>query len=154
MVCPTKSGKIVESRLQVRITLRSPLVFMRSIFFISLGLTYGPFFRLRGIFYPPVTRFAFYRFLLRRRMMYWSVRLLRRVFLPRVGLPQGVFGLAIPIGERPSPPPCGCEAGSIAVPRTDGRQPSQRLRPALPSLMLPCSVLPTCPTVARQSWRT
>src|SRR5690606_35275908 len=49
---------MVELRLQVRITLRSPLAFMRSIFFINLGSTYGPFLRLRDISYPPVFRLA------------------------------------------------------------------------------------------------
>ena len=38
----------------------------------------------------------------------------------------------------------------MATPRTVGRLPFHRLRPALPSLMLPCSELPTSPTVARQ----
>src|SRR5215469_3256679 len=38
----------------------------------------------------------------------------------------------------------------MATPRTCGRRPFHRLRPALPSLMLPCSELPTSPTVARQ----
>ena len=36
----------------------------------------------------------------------------------------------------------------MAEPRTEGRIPSQRVRPALPSLMLLQSGLPTCPTVA------
>jgi hypothetical protein len=34
-----------------------------------------------------------------------SVALLRRVFLPRVGLPQGLLGDGIPMGVLPSPPP-------------------------------------------------
>ena len=29
------------------------------------------------------------------------------VLLPRAGFPQGVFGPLRPIGDRPSPPPCG-----------------------------------------------
>ena len=32
---------------------------------------------------------------------------LLRVLAPRVGLPQGVTGPELPIGARPSPPPCG-----------------------------------------------
>src|SRR5215207_4613615 len=38
----------------------------------------------------------------------------------------------------------------MATPRTVGRLPFQRMRPALPQLMLDCSALPTSPTVARQ----
>ena len=56
--------------------------------------------------------------------MYLFVRLLCRVFLPRVGLPQGLFGPGIPIGERPSPPPCGwSRVVSLQNPRNEGRQP-------------------------------
>src|SRR5699024_2806224 len=51
---------------------------------------------------------------------------------------------------RPSPPPCGWSIGFITTPRTDGRLPFQRMRPALPQLMFDCSALPTSPTVARQ----
>jgi hypothetical protein len=29
------------------------------------------------------------------------------VLIPKAGLPQGVTGLARPIGDRPSPPPWG-----------------------------------------------
>ena len=42
----------------------------------------------------------------------------------------------------------------MATPRTLGRLPFQRLRPALPQLMLDCSALPTSPTVARQRTST
>ena len=45
------------------------------------------------------------RFFPRRRTIHLSVALLRRVFLPRVGLPQGLLGDGIPIGVLPSPPP-------------------------------------------------
>ena len=41
--------------------------------------------------------------------------------------------------------------GFIAVPRTCGRQPSQRLRPALPSTMFMWSALPIAPIVARHA---
>src|SRR6185312_3459879 len=50
----------------------------------------------------------------------------------------------------PSPPPCGWSTGFIATPRTVGRLPFQRIRPALPQLMLDCSALPTSPTAGRQ----
>ena len=36
-----------------------------------------------------------------------SLVLLPLVFLPRAGLPQGVTGDFLPIGDLPSPPPCG-----------------------------------------------
>ena len=60
-----------------------------------------------------------------------AVRLFRRVFLPIVIWPQGVVG-GRPEVERASPPPCGWSTGFIAIPRTDGRLPMWRLRPALP----------------------
>ena len=44
--------------------------------------------------------------------------------------------------------------GFMTVPRTEGRMPFQRLRPALPILMLACSALPTSPMVARQVMST
>src|SRR5205807_3824813 len=74
---------------------------------------------------------------------------LRRVRLPSVGTPQGVTG-CLPPFDFPSPPPCGWSTGFIAEPRTDGRLPCQRLRPALPPEMFSWSTLPTWPTVARQ----
>ena len=54
----------------------------------------------------------------------------------------------------PSPPPCGWSTGFIATPRTVGRTPFQRIRPALPQLMFDCSALPTSPMVARQRTST
>src|SRR5436305_1438663 len=74
---------------------------------------------------------------------------LRRVRLPRVGTPQGVTGWRPPF-DFPSPPPCGWSTGFIAEPRTVGRLPCQRLRPALPPVMFSWSTLPTWPIVARQ----
>src|SRR5262249_41784681 len=71
-----------------------------------------------------------------------------RVRLPSVGTPHGVTGWRPPF-DLPSPPPCGWSTGFIAEPRTVGRLPSQRLRPALPPVMLPWSTLPTWPIVAR-----
>src|ERR1700739_4294419 len=86
-------------------------------------------------------------------MMYLSVALFLRVFLPLVGLPHGVTGWRPP-EVLPSPPPCGWSTGFIATPRTMGRLPFQRMRPALPQLMLACSALPTSPTVARHRTST
>src|SRR5207244_3605487 len=72
----------------------------------------------------------------------------RRVRLPSVGTPQGVTGWRPPF-DLPSPPPCGWSTGFIAEPRTVGRFPFQRLRPALPPVMFSWSTLPTWPIVAR-----
>src|SRR5690606_8155904 len=70
---------------------------------------------------------------LRRRMMYLSEGLFFfRVLKPRVGLPHGVIGDFRPMGAFPSPPPCGWSTAFIPEPRTVGRRPSQRARPALP----------------------
>src|ERR671939_244219 len=68
-------------------------------------------------------------------------------------LPHGDTGWRPP-EVRPSPPPCGWSTGFMTTPRTVGRTPSHRLRPALPQLMLLCSALPTSPTVARQRTST
>ena len=75
---------------------------------------------------------------------------LLRVFKPRAGLPHGVTGDLRPIGVRPSPPPCGWSLGFITEPRTVGRVPNQRVRPALPMFTNSWSALPTSPIVARQ----
>src|SRR5215471_11243724 len=77
----------------------------------------------------------------------------RHCRLAPYGLPHGLTGWRPP-ELLPSPPPSGWSMGFMATPRTDGRLPFQRLRPALPSLMLPCSALPTSPTVARHSTLT
>src|SRR5207253_11047706 len=76
-----------------------------------------------------------------------------RVRLPSVGTPHGVTGCRPPF-DLPSPPPCGWSTGFIAEPRTDGRLPRHRLRPALPPVTLPWSTFPTWPTVARQATGT
>src|SRR3954465_15545319 len=68
-------------------------------------------------------------------------------------LPHGDTGCRPP-DVRPSPPPCGWSTGFITTPRTLGRLPFQRIRPALPQLMLDCSALPTAPTVALQRTST
>ena len=49
--------------------------------------------------------------------------------------PHGVTGWRPP-EVLPSPPPCGWSTGFMATPRTVGRMPFQRMRPALPQLML------------------
>src|SRR6201991_3808389 len=84
----------------------------------------------------------------RLRRMNLLVDLFDRVFLPLVGLPQGVTGWRPP-EVRPSPPPCGWSIGFMATPRTDGLTPSQRERPALPSEMFMWSGFDTAPTVAK-----
>src|SRR5438067_69926 len=80
-------------------------------------------------------------------LCFWRVR------FPSVGTPHGVTGCRPPF-DFPSPPPCGWSTGFIAEPRTPGRLPFQRLRPALPPVSFSWSRFPTCPTVARQVSRT
>src|SRR5690606_27161644 len=89
----------------------------------------------------------------RERTMYLSVALFLRVLLPLVPLPQGVTGWRPPL-VRPSPPPCGWSIGFMATPRTVGRTPMCRLRPALPRFWFEWSAFDTAPTVAIHSWRT
>src|SRR5437899_10152852 len=84
--------------------------------------------------------------------MYLSLGLLALRVRPS-GWPHGLTGCRPP-DVLPSPPPCGWSIGFIATPRTVGRLPFQRMRPALPQLMLDCSALPTSPTVARQRTST
>src|SRR5439155_8882260 len=57
------------------------------------------------------------------------VRLFLRVLYPLVSTPQGLTGCC-PAAVFPSPPPCGWSIGFIATPRTVGRTPRQRTRPA------------------------
>ena len=47
MVCPTKSGDIIEALDQVFTTLFLPLSFMAMIFFSKVTAMYGPFFNER-----------------------------------------------------------------------------------------------------------
>jgi len=58
-----------------------------------------------------------------------------RRFTCRVGCPFVGQDLNVTDGRPPEvlpcPPPCGWSTGFIATPRTVGRQPSQRVRPAL-----------------------
>src|SRR5512134_2616954 len=83
-------------------------------------------------------------------MMYLSVALFVRVLRPFVGLPHGVTGWRPP-EVRPSPPPCGWSIGFMATPRTTGRRPFHRTRPALPIDTLELSGFDTAPTVAMHS---
>ena len=68
-------------------------------------------------------------------------------------LPQGLRGW-LPPDVRPSPPPIGWSTGFIATPRTVGRMPRRRLRPALPNFTPDQSPSPTAPTVAMQRTET
>src|SRR5215471_1635028 len=88
----------------------------------------------------------------RRRVISLSLGLCAGLVRPS-GLPHGLTGWRPP-EVLPSPPPIGWSIGFIATPRTLGLRPFHRLRPALPSLMLPCSALLTSPTVARQAAST
>ena|SRR5438034_1325872 len=74
----------------------------------------------------------------------------RRVFFPKVFFPHGLRGDLCPMGAFPSPPPWGWSTAFIAEPRTVGRMPRQRLRPALPLFTKLFSLLLTSPIVARQ----
>src|SRR6056300_110268 len=105
---------------------------------MSLSATKGPFLRERAIRYIKI-----YETFLRRRIRLSLYFLRVRVFTPSAGLPHGVRGCALPIGQRPSPPPCGWSAAFITLPRTVGRRPSQRERPAFPRERFIASMLPT-----------
>src|SRR5579859_5552917 len=134
MVCPIMCGKITLARDQVFSTLRSLRLFMSSTRPSRRASTYGPFLtdRLIGLPYPRPYR--------RRTIILLLALALVRVRRPMAGLPQGVLG-GIPVGDLPSPPPCGWSRGFIAEPRTSGRRPRWRDRPALPMLWLPWSRL-------------
>src|SRR5260221_5381204 len=137
----------IDRRDHVLMTFLVPLLFCASTFLMRWRSTNGPFLRLRG-FTCCSCRF----FLPRRRVMGLSLGLCARLVRPS-GLPQGLTGCRPP-EVLPSPPPIGGSIGFIATPRTLGRRPFQRLRPALPSLKLPCSALLTSPMVARQAAST
>src|SRR3954454_21842306 len=74
----------------------------------------------------------------------------RRVLPPLASLPVGEHGCRPP-EVRPSPPPIGWSTGFIATPRTWGRRPSQRLRPAVQRRPYMWSEFPTPPMGARQA---
>ena len=71
--------------------------------------------------------------------------LLSRLSNQEQACPHGVDGPGRPIPVLPSPPPCGWSFGFITEPRTVGRIPMWRLRPALPILIRLCSAFPTTP---------
>src|SRR5512135_2148382 len=87
----------------------------------------------------------------RTRMRLLEGRERRRVGKPFASWPHGETTCCRPPPplDLPCPPPLGWSTGFIAMPRTRGRRPSQRLRPALPSDSLMWSALPTSPMVAR-----
>src|SRR6185312_10477055 len=114
IVMLTICGRIVDARDQVRITVFWLERAAASTIFSRLSWMNGPFFVDRGTLWPP-------GYFVRRRTMNLSVFLLLRVRSPIAGLPQGVFGPGRPIGDLPSPPPCGWSRGFIAEPRTVGR---------------------------------
>src|SRR5262249_70195 len=139
-VWPTNSGEIVERRDQVLTTFFCRELFSSSTLSRRCWSMNGPFLSERPMSY-----------FLRRSTIYRSDGLRRRVLAPLVGRPHGVMGwLPLP---RPSPPPIGWSTGFIATPRTVGRMPFQRDRPALPTVTFSWSMFPTCPIVARQSIR-
>ena len=139
-MCPTNSGKIVEVRDQV-LSMRFCLVsFISSTRSISLGSTYGPFLLDRLISAPSLSCAT-------ATMSLVDAFFLLRVRKPSVGLPHGVTGCE-PL-FLPSPPPCGWSTGFMTVPRTVGRLPFHRDRPALPPDSFSCVTLPSWPIVAR-----
>src|SRR5215204_5600692 len=117
-----------------------------------LDAAHQPLLDERALLGTSAQRFSFPRRLPRTINLSDSL-CLRRVRLPSVGTPQGVTGWRPPF-DLPSPPPCGWSTGFIAEPRTVGRLPRQRLRPALPPVMFSWSTLPTWPIVARHVSRT
>src|SRR5262245_12288561 len=125
-VWPTNSGRIVQRRAQVLSTRFSPLRLSVSILRTRLSTTYGPFLIERAI----SSGVSLYFF--RRRTMSLSLSLALRVLSPLLIWPHGEQGCRPP-EDLPSPPPIGWSTGFIATPRTLGRRPSQRVRPALPN---------------------
>src|SRR3712207_4094876 len=93
------------------------------------------------------------RFLLVRRRRTIRASLALRLRVRPSGLPFGFTGWRPP-EVLPSPPPCGWSTGFMATPRTVGRLPFHRMRPALPQLMFDCSALPTSPMEARHRTST
>src|SRR5215831_5183630 len=150
-VCPTNSGRMVDRRDQVFTTFFWFPLMRSSIFLRRWASTKGPFLIERA-----TDRLSYWlRTPLRRPLtMNLSVRLFLRVLRPLVFWPQGETGWGLPWPDLPSPPPCGWSTGFMARPRTVGRTPSQRVRPALPTRMISFSMLPTWPTVARQTMST
>src|SRR5262249_52969687 len=124
IVCPSIAGTIIDRLDHVLMTVLVPLSFWPSTFFIRWSSTKGPFLRLRGI-----ACCSYRLFLPRRRLISRSLGLCARRVRPS-GLPHGLTGWRPP-ELLPSPPPSGWSTGFIATPRTDGRLPFHRFRPAL-----------------------
>src|SRR5215468_3553161 len=118
---------MVERRLHILIISWRPDERAVSAFLSRKPSTKGPFHTERAMARPSYFFFRAWRL----ATMNLVVDLLRRVFLPLVGKPQGVTGWRPP-EVRPSPPPCGWSIGFMETPRLCGRRPIQRLRPALP----------------------
>ena len=74
----------------------------------------GPFFEDRDTSCSP------YALRAGERTMFCPLVLLRRVRWPIAGWPHGLLG-GMPVGDLPSPPPCGWSRGFMATPRTSGR---------------------------------
>ena len=70
------------------------------------------------------------------------------VLTPRVFFPHGDIGDGLPIGDLPSPPPCGWSLGFITDPLTVGLTPICLFLPALPHLTRLCAAFETSPIVA------
>src|SRR5262249_18293262 len=134
IVWPTICGNTVDVRDQVQHLLRARVVH-------RLDLLQEPLLHEGPLLAGSTQRLSFPRrrpgtLGLRASLCFWRVR------SPGVGPPPGVTGCR-PLLDLPSPPPCGWSTGFMAEPRTAGRFPSQRLRPALPTVTLPCSTFPT-----------
>src|SRR5262245_51355398 len=112
-----------------------------------LDAAHQPLLDERPLLAAPTHLFSLPRLRLRTIRLFDSLCLLL-VRLPSVGTPHGVTGWRPPL-DLPSPPPCGWSTGFIAEPRTVGRLPFQRERPAFPAVTFSWSTFPTCPTVAR-----
>src|SRR5699024_1299401 len=135
---------MVEALDQVFRTFFSFLLLSSSMRLRSSGAAKGPFLMLLLMFDPPYL-------LLRRLTMNLLVGFfVLRVLRPMAGLPQGVTGPGRPTGLLPSPPPWGWSLGFITEPRTVGRMPMWRFRPALPMWTFSWSRLPTWPMTAVQ----
>src|SRR5690606_38740063 len=120
---------MVDRRLQVLTTAFLLALSASPIFLRRWSSTNGPFLIERAMVAGPYWLRGPAR---RPDTMNLSVRLLVRVLCPLVLRPQGLTGCGLPWPDLPSPPPCGWSTGFMARPRTVGRMPSQRFRPALP----------------------
>src|SRR6185503_8619326 len=78
-----------------------------------------------------------------------TIRRCEGFFLLRVLTPSLLPHLSTTLRPPRVRPPCGWSTGFMTSPRTFGRQPSQRVVPALPRDTSSCSALPTSPIVPR-----